>query len=111
MRTFPKFRWDEKMLHEGVRGEEYFLLPPGPNSPVGIFWAGLDKSGIGIHGTSAPESIGRSTSHGCIRLANWDAIRFSRLVNAGAPVDIDVAPPVALAQLSSSRRGTEPAHP
>lgn len=88
MVTTPEFRWDEKMLKEGERDsdENAFQLPPGPNSPVGIFWAGLNKSGIGLHGTSSPETIGRSVSAGCIRLANWDAIRLPGLIRPGAQV-------------------------
>jgi len=82
----PEFRWDKKMLEEGQRGDEHYQLPPGPNSPVGILWAGLDKSGIGLHGTATPETIGRSLSAGCIRLANWDAIRLRLIVRPGAKV-------------------------
>ena len=88
MVTTPEFRWDKKMLDEGERGEEFFQLPPGPNSPVGILWAGLSKSGIGLHGTHSPETIGRSRSAGCIRLANWDAVRLSDLVRPGAAVTV-----------------------
>ena len=86
MVTTPEFRWDKKMLEQGERGDEAFQLPPGPNSPVGIFWAGLNKSGIGLHGTNNPGSIGRSQSAGCIRLANWDAIRLRGLIRPGATV-------------------------
>lgn len=88
MVTTPTFRYDKQMLEEGVRGEEFHMLPPGPNSPVGIFWAGLTKSGIGLHGTNEPESIGRARSSGCIRLANWDAVRLSSLVRPGATVEV-----------------------
>jgi hypothetical protein len=34
----------------------------------------LDKKGIGIHGTDNPDMIGRSTSHGCIRLAQQGCV-------------------------------------
>jgi lipoprotein-anchoring transpeptidase ErfK/SrfK len=88
MITTPEFRWDKQMLQEGKRGDEYYLLPPGPNSPVGIFWAGISKSGIGLHGTNSPETIGRSKSAGCVRFANWDAIRLSSLVRPGATVEL-----------------------
>ena len=86
MVTTPTFRWDKKMLEEGERGEEFYQIPIGPNSPVGIFWAGLNKSGIGLHGTNNPRKIGRSQSAGCIRLSNWDAIRLSQLVRPGSKV-------------------------
>ncbi|HCN30240.1 MAG TPA: murein L,D-transpeptidase [Verrucomicrobiales bacterium] len=86
MITTPNFRYDRKFLEEGTRGEEAWLLPPGPNSPIGVLWCGLSKSGIGIHGTALPRTIGRSRSAGCVRLANWDAIRLPALVRPGARV-------------------------
>ena len=88
MVTTPEFRWDKAMLETGERSEEYYQLPPGPNSPVGILWAGLDKKGIGLHGTASPHTIGRSQSAGCVRFANWDAIRLSSLIRPGATVEI-----------------------
>ncbi len=88
MVTTPDFRWDSQMLHEGKRSDTYYQLPPGPNSPIGIFWAGINKSGIGLHGTNSPHTIGRSESAGCIRFANWDAIRLSQLVRPGATVEM-----------------------
>jgi len=88
MITTPYFRWDDKMLKEGKRSDESWNLPPGPNNPVGIFWAGISKSGIGLHGTRDPRSIGRSQSAGCIRFANWDAIRLSNFIRPGSRVDV-----------------------
>lgn len=86
---FPWFRRDEKMLNEGVRSDHFYNIPPGPNSPVGVIWMGLNKVGVGIHGTNSPDTIGRSGSHGCIRLANWDVIRLAEMVTAGMTVIID----------------------
>ncbi|PYJ95425.1 MAG: hypothetical protein DME62_00540 [Verrucomicrobia bacterium] len=83
---WPWFRYDEGMLNYGVRTENYYNLPPGPNNLVGILWMGLNKPGIGIHGTNNPETIGRAASHGCIRLANWDAARVKDLVSVGNTV-------------------------
>ena len=65
------------------------ILPPGPNNPVGVAWIGLDKTGYGIHGTPAPEQIGRTESHGCFRLANWDAEYLLKLAWIGMPVDVE----------------------
>jgi lipoprotein-anchoring transpeptidase ErfK/SrfK len=62
------------------------ILPPGPNNPVGTVWIGLDQSGYGIHGTPRPEQVGRAESHGCFRLANWNAEYFSQMVWVGMPV-------------------------
>jgi lipoprotein-anchoring transpeptidase ErfK/SrfK len=84
----PEFRWDEKMLKEGERGSEFHLLPPGPNSPVGVIWIALNKKGVGIHGSDSPDAIGRNVSHGCIRLANWDVVKLAQMVKTGVPVTI-----------------------
>ena len=86
--TMPWFRWDEEMLNHGERSENYYNLPPGPRNPVGIAWIGLNKIGIGIHGTNNPDTIGRAGSHGCIRLANWDAARVINQITDGMTVKI-----------------------
>ena len=65
------------------------VLPPGPNNPVGVAWIGLDKPGYGMHGTPGPEQIGRTESHGCFRLANWDAEYLVKLVWIGMPVYVE----------------------
>jgi hypothetical protein len=44
--------------------------------------------GYGIHGTDAPESIGRSVSHGCVRLRNEDIEKLYDMVPVGTPVYI-----------------------
>ncbi len=84
----PKFRHDEQMLKHGERSRNFHMLPPGPNSPVGVIWIALNKKGIGLHGTSEPETIGRAASHGCVRLANWDIVRLAEKVKSGVPVSI-----------------------
>ena len=85
----PEFRWDEAMLNTGKRSEQYYVLPPGPNNPVGVMWMGLSKDGIGLHGTNNPNTIGRAASHGCMRLANWDAVRVAAYVEKGTHVLIE----------------------
>jgi lipoprotein-anchoring transpeptidase ErfK/SrfK len=84
----PNFRYDEAMLKHGERSRNFHMLPPGPNSPVGVMWIALNKKGIGLHGTAEPDTIGRSASHGCIRLANWDIVRLAGKVKFGVPVSI-----------------------
>ncbi|MBA3830317.1 MAG: L,D-transpeptidase [Chthoniobacterales bacterium] len=84
----PAFRWDEAMLHHDERSKDFFNLPPGPNNPVGILWMELNHKGSGIHGTEVPETIGRTTSHGCIRLSNWDALDLGKKVLPGIHVTI-----------------------
>jgi lipoprotein-anchoring transpeptidase ErfK/SrfK len=94
MRTcveFPSWRYDKSLLETGKRSKDpskVYDLPSGPNSPVGVIWCGLSKSGIGLHGTADPETIGRAQSAGCIRLANWDAIRLPTLISPGSSVEI-----------------------
>jgi lipoprotein-anchoring transpeptidase ErfK/SrfK len=65
------------------------ILPPGPNNPVGVAWIGLDRSGYGLHGTPDPEKIGRTESHGCFRLANWDARALLDIAWTGLPVVVE----------------------
>jgi lipoprotein-anchoring transpeptidase ErfK/SrfK len=84
----PVWRYDQSLLDTGKRSSNALNIPPGPNSPVGIIWNGLSKPGIGLHGTADPETIGRARSAGCIRLANWDAIRIPTLIRPGATVEI-----------------------
>ncbi len=88
MVELPWWRYDQQLLDTGERSDNALNIPPGPNSPVGIIWNGTSKSGIGMHGTSDPETIGRARSAGCIRLANWDAIRLPGLIRPGASVEI-----------------------
>ena len=84
----PNFRYDKAMLEHGERSKDFLMLPPGPNNPVGVIWIALNKKGIGLHGTDDPDSIGRSASHGCVRLANWDVVRLAAKVKTGVPVSI-----------------------
>lgn len=71
------------------QGRSKRVFPPGPNNPVGVSWIGLSLPGYGIHGTPKPESIGRAESHGCFRLANWNAVRLRQMVRSGIPVVIE----------------------
>jgi lipoprotein-anchoring transpeptidase ErfK/SrfK len=88
MIELPWWRYDQQLLDTGRRSENALNIPPGPNSPVGVIWNGTSKPGIGLHGTSDPETIGRARSAGCIRLSNWDAIRLPNLIRPGATVEI-----------------------
>jgi lipoprotein-anchoring transpeptidase ErfK/SrfK len=64
------------------------ILPPGPNNPVGDMWIGLSLKGYGMHGTPWPEDIGKTESHGCFRLTNWDARRLATVIKIGTTVYI-----------------------
>ncbi len=65
------------------------MISPGPNNPVGEMWIGLNLKGYGIHGTPSPEDIGKTESHGCFRLTNWDAKRLAAMVRIGTPVIVE----------------------
>lgn len=65
------------------------MIKPGPNNPVGTAWISLDRPGYGMHGTPNPEQVGRTESHGCFRLANWNAEYLIKLVNIGTPVIVE----------------------
>ena len=80
--TFNPRMWPE--VKENIPGP--INIPPGPRNPVGRFWIGLSKAGYGIHGTPNPELIGKTGSHGCFRMANWDAVRLGRMVSVGTEV-------------------------
>ncbi len=79
----PPFHYNPALFWDADPGDRRLTLPPGPNSPVGVVWIDLSKEHYGIHGTPEPRTIGRSESHGCIRLTNWDAARLAQMVRAG----------------------------
>ena len=77
----PKLFWDANPAHRAA------MIPPGPNGPVGVVWIDLSTPHYGIHGTPDPGSVGYTTSHGCVRLTNWDALRLARMVRSGTKVE------------------------
>jgi lipoprotein-anchoring transpeptidase ErfK/SrfK len=81
--TNPKFHYNPDLFWDAKKGDEKAMLPPGPNGPVGVVWLDLSKEHYGIHGTPEPQLIGRTQSHGCIRLTNWDAARLALMVKPG----------------------------
>ncbi len=82
----PHFHYDPTLYHEVPDTNPDAHLSPGPNSPVGPVWMALSKEHYGIHGTNEPESIGYASSHGCVRLTNWDAIEVQHRVTEGVMV-------------------------
>ncbi|MEK6677095.1 MAG: L,D-transpeptidase [Planctomycetota bacterium] len=82
----PTYLFDPKMWPEVKGIDRKLLIPPGPRNPVGLCWIGLSLPGYGIHGTPQPEMIGKTGSHGCIRLTNWDAIRLARMIAPGTSI-------------------------
>ncbi len=82
----PAYVFDPAKWPEVKNVDRRLVIPPGPRNPVGLCWIGLSLKGFGIHGTPAPELIGKTGSHGCIRLTNWDALRLAEMVRVGTPV-------------------------
>jgi len=88
----PNYTFDPDVFPESPEARELarkLVLPPGPNNPVGAVWIGLDRPGYGIHGTPNPEEVGRTESHGCFRLANWNAEYLLQLVTVGTAVKVE----------------------
>lgn len=89
----PNYTFDPELFPESAEAKQSsrvkLIIPPGPNNPVGTVWIGLDKPGYGMHGTPRPEDVGRTESHGCFRLANWNAERLLKIVWMGMPVYVE----------------------
>jgi lipoprotein-anchoring transpeptidase ErfK/SrfK len=88
----PNYTFDPDVFPESTEAQQLkrkLILPPGPNNPVGVAWISLDKAGYGIHGTPGPEQVGRTESHGCFRLANWNAEYLIKLAWVGMPVFVE----------------------
>jgi lipoprotein-anchoring transpeptidase ErfK/SrfK len=88
----PNYTFDPEVFPESAEARQLgrkLIIPPGPNNPVGVAWIGLDLPGYGIHGTPDPEKVGRTESHGCFRLANWDAYTLLAMAWVGLPVNVE----------------------
>jgi len=88
----PDYTWDPEVFPESPEAltvGRKLRIPPGPNNPVGAAWIGLNRAGYGIHGTPKPEEVGRTESHGCFRLANWNAELLRRMVWPGLTVRVE----------------------
>jgi lipoprotein-anchoring transpeptidase ErfK/SrfK len=79
----PVFHYNPKLFWDAGAGEQKAQIPAGPNNPVGVAWIDLSKPHYGIHGTPVPASIGKTQSHGCIRLTNWDVSALASSVAGG----------------------------
>ena len=91
----PNYTFDPATFPESARAREIgrkLIIPPGPNTPVGVYWLSLSAPGFGIHGTPHPETIGRQESHGCFRMTNWDITTLAAMVTAGTPLTVTGLP-------------------
>jgi lipoprotein-anchoring transpeptidase ErfK/SrfK len=82
----PDWRYDPSKLHFGDRSVGKLDIKPGPNNPVGAVWIALSKPTYGIHGAPEPKLVGKTASHGCVRLTNWDAKQLAAAVSKGTKV-------------------------
>jgi lipoprotein-anchoring transpeptidase ErfK/SrfK len=85
----PTYTFTPENFPESVEAQELnrnLILPTGANNPVGLGWIGLDLPSYGIHGTPIPEDVGKTESHGCFRLANWDIKFLLKAVKIGMKV-------------------------
>ncbi|ARP66234.1 hypothetical protein A9K65_024955 [Mesorhizobium sp. WSM1497] len=82
----PTYHYDPEFAFKGVKTKRPFTIAAGPNNPVGSVWIDLSIDSYGIHGTPDPGKIGKTFSHGCIRLTNWDAEDLASEVRKGTKV-------------------------
>lgn len=83
----PNYTYNPKINFTQGENKTVLTIPPGPNGPVGSVWLALSKPTYGIHGTPDPSRIGKSNSHGCVRLTNWDAKELAGMVSKGVIVE------------------------
>lgn len=83
----PQYTYNPKINFKQGSNEKVLTIPPGPNGPVGTVWIALDKPTYGVHGTPEPSKIGKTSSHGCVRLTNWDAQELAKMVKPGVTVE------------------------
>jgi len=79
----PVFNYNPKLFWDAKASSVKAKIAPGPNNPVGVVWIDLSKEHYGIHGTPEPSKIGKTESHGCIRLSNWNADALASAVSPG----------------------------
>ncbi len=82
----PTYSYNPKNFVQG-NNKEPLTLPPGPNGPVGNVWIDLSEPTYGIHGTPEPSKIDKASSHGCVRMTNWDAMELAHMVSEGVTVE------------------------
>jgi lipoprotein-anchoring transpeptidase ErfK/SrfK len=84
--TNPEYRYNPKLFWDAKANDSKARIAAGPNNPVGLAWLDLSIEHYGIHGTPEPGKIGKTQSHGCVRLTNWDVMQVVRSLGRGAIV-------------------------
>lgn len=84
--AFPTYAYNPDINFQQAENSEKLTIPAGPNGPVGATWIDLSEPTYGIHGTPDPSKISKTSSHGCVRLTNWDAAELAKLVKPGVVV-------------------------
>ena len=85
----PDFHYNPDLFWDSKPADAKARIAPGPNNPVGVAWIDLSKEHYGIHGTPEPSTIGKTQSHGCIRLTNWDVWELQQMVSPGTPARLE----------------------
>lgn len=85
----PDYHYNPKLFWDAEPGDKKAKIAPGPNNPVGVAWIDLSKEHYGIHGTPVPKFVGKTESHGCIRLTNWSAAQVAAVVAKGTAVVLE----------------------
>jgi hypothetical protein len=76
------------------------MRSPDPNSVYGPFAYGLSAHSdvlqnfdggdaeVGVHGNNDASVLGKSVTHGCVRIDNDEITQLSKILPLGTPVDI-----------------------
>jgi lipoprotein-anchoring transpeptidase ErfK/SrfK len=86
VRRNPEFHYNPELFWDAEPTHSKATIKPGPNNPVGVVWIDITRPHYGLHGTPEPSKVGKTASHGCVRLTNWDALKLASLVRPGSRV-------------------------
>jgi len=81
----PQFHYNPDLFWDATDNSKA-IIKPGPNNPVGVVWIDIDRPHYGLHGTPEPSTVGKTASHGCVRLTNWDALVVASFARPGTSV-------------------------
>ncbi len=89
-RQHPDWRPPESIRREAERNGKTLplIVPAGPHNPLGQCAMNLGFSGILVHGTNKPTSVGLRSSHGCIRMYAEDIKELFHMAPIGTSVRV-----------------------